>query len=73
MRQIHQITTDELLEQIYATITYYLHNRPEMDAYLARLIEGREQRYQAWVANPPPIIERLRLCRAAREQEGVLA
>lgn len=57
------------LEQIYATITYYLHNRSEMDAYLARLAKSREQRYQVWAANPPPIIERLRKLRAEREQE----
>ncbi|MBL7183471.1 MAG: DUF433 domain-containing protein, partial [Anaerolineae bacterium] len=25
------------LEQIHATITYYLHNRAEVDAYLSRL------------------------------------
>jgi len=60
------------LEQIYATITYYLHNRSEMDAYLARLAKGREQRYQVWAANPPLIIERLRKRRAEREQERVL-
>jgi uncharacterized protein (DUF433 family) len=61
------------LEQIYATITYYLHNRPELDAYLARLTEGRERRYQVWAANPPPIIERLRKLRSERELERVLA
>lgn len=60
------------LEQIYATITYYLHNRSEMDAYLARLAKGRERRYQVWAANPPPIIGRLRKLRAEREQERVL-
>ena len=61
------------LEQIYATITYYLHNRAEMDAYLTRLTNRREQRYQAWAANPPPIIERLRQFRAERERERVTA
>jgi uncharacterized protein (DUF433 family) len=61
------------LEQIYATITYYLHNRAEMDAYLARLTSRREQRYQAWAANPPPIIEHLRTFRAERERERVAA
>lgn len=38
------------LEQIYATITYYLHSRPEIDAYLLRLAKWREQRYQQSLA-----------------------
>lgn len=61
------------LEQIYATITYYLHNRTEMDAYLARLAGHRERRYQTWITTPPAIIERLRTVRAERGQERVAA
>ncbi|MFM6473646.1 MAG: DUF433 domain-containing protein, partial [Dolichospermum sp.] len=33
------------LEKIHATITYYLHNRAEIDAYMLRLARWREQRY----------------------------
>lgn len=29
------------VEEIYATITYYLHNRPQIDAYLLRLAKWR--------------------------------
>jgi uncharacterized protein (DUF433 family) len=54
------------LEQIHATITYYLHHQSEMDAYLARLWARREQRYQEWSANPSPTVERLR---ALKEQK----
>ncbi len=56
------------LEEIHATITYYLRNRSEMDAYLARLAEWREQRYREWAANPPPVVQRLRALKARREQ-----
>lgn len=48
------------LEQIHAAITYYLHNRTEMDAYLNRLASWREARYQEWAAQPSPVVERLR-------------
>ena len=48
------------LEQIYATITYYLHKRIEIDAYLARLAARREQRYREWSANSSPIVQRVR-------------
>lgn len=56
------------LEEIYATITYYLHNRAEIDAYLARLAAWREQRYREWAANPPPVVQRLRALKAEREK-----
>ena len=48
------------LEEIHATITYYLHNRAQLDAYLRRLAAWQEVRYQEWVANPSPLVERLR-------------
>lgn len=56
------------LEKIHAVITYYLHNRDEMDAYLIRLREWREQRYEEWKENPSPLIQRLRHVRAERTQ-----
>lgn len=59
------------LEQIYATITYYLHNRAEMDAYLSRLSDWREQRYREWAANPSPVVQRLRALKAQRQKERV--
>ncbi|MDY6782513.1 MAG: DUF433 domain-containing protein [Cyanobacteriota bacterium] len=57
------------MEKIYATLTYYLHNRAEMDAYMLRLARWREQRYQEWAANPSPLIQRLRVAKAQREKE----
>ena len=60
------------LENIYATITYYLHNKEELDAYMERLNEEREQRYQEWLtAEPSPAIERLRAIRDQRTREQV--
>lgn len=58
------------LEEIHATITYYLHNRPQINAYLSRLAAWREARYQEWAANPSPLVERLR---AVRTQKHNLA
>lgn len=57
------------LEEIHATITYYLHNRAEVDAYLARLAAWREEQYQQWAANPPPIVQRLRALKAQRVKD----
>ncbi len=58
------------LEKIHATITYYLHNKVEIDSYLERSREQAEREYQEWAAHPSPLIERLR---AVREQRSQLA
>lgn len=60
------------LEQVYATILYYLHNKEAVSKYLADWMEwGREMRRQQ-AANPSPEILRLRKIKAerlARQQE----
>jgi uncharacterized protein (DUF433 family) len=56
------------LEKIYATITYYLHNRTEIDAYMLRLEQWREQEYQKWADDPSPLFDRLRQVKKEREQ-----
>ncbi len=61
------------LEQIHATITYYLHNRTQIDAYLSRLTKWREQRYQESVAHPSPLVQRLRTLKAQRMNQQVNA
>ncbi|MEH1904071.1 MAG: DUF433 domain-containing protein [Nostoc sp.] len=61
------------LEQIHATITYYLHNRAQIDAYLSRLATWHEQRYQQSVAHPSPLAQRLRTLKAQRAERQVNA
>ncbi len=57
------------LEQVYATILYYLRDRERLDAYLADWLEfshmAREQQEQ----NPSPVVLRLR--RRKAEQQAV--
>ncbi|WP_445633822.1 DUF433 domain-containing protein [Nostoc sp. DSM 114161] len=57
------------LEKIYATLTYYLHNRVEIDGYMLRLAKWREQSYQESSANPSPLMQRLRVLKAQRKQD----
>lgn len=42
-------------EEIYATITYYLHNQHQVDHYLLELENWREQYYQESINNPSPV------------------
>jgi uncharacterized protein (DUF433 family) len=56
------------MEQVYATILYYLHNRVSVDAYLADwLAYGREARDEQR-RSPPPVVVRVRALKAARQR-----
>lgn len=60
------------LEKIHAAITYYLHNRAEMDAYMLRLAKWQEQHYQESLAvEPSPVMKRLKQLKAQKEKEMV--
>ncbi len=55
------------LEQIYATILYYLHNKEQVDQYLTDWLEHGERMRKLQEENPPPVVLRLRRIRAERE------
>ena len=59
------------LEQVHATITYYLHNKEQVTAYLVNWLESFDRRWQEQNRNPSPAILRLR--RIAAEREAALA
>lgn len=68
------------LEQIYATILYYLHNKQKIDAYLEDWIEFGRRMREEQERNPTPAMLRLRALtpeqRKAllnRERDSVLA
>ena len=55
------------LEQVFATLTYYLHNRPEMDKYLAQTARQEEQNYQHYLQQEQPeVVKRLLALKAER-------
>lgn len=57
------------LEEVYATITYYLHNQAEVDAYLSRITTVREVSQAEQDAHDlPAVAQRVRETRAQREQ-----
>jgi uncharacterized protein (DUF433 family) len=55
------------LEEVYAALTYYLHNQAEVDAYIARqaAIVERELR-EADASEPSPAMQRIRRLYAQR-------
>ena len=54
------------LEQVYATILYYLHNQAAVSKYLADWMEWSREARRQQAANPSPEIQRLRKIKAER-------
>jgi len=57
------------VEEIFASITYYLLNRAVLDDMLYRQWKRDEEDYQAWLANPSPLSQRLRALAQQRNLE----
>jgi uncharacterized protein (DUF433 family) len=51
------------LEQVYATILYYLHNQDAVSSYIADWLEYGEKMRAAQRLNPSPVANRLRKLR----------
>ena len=56
------------LEQVYATILYYLHNQDKLDVYMTDWLEYGQQMRAAQDRNPPPILIRLRTLKAKHQK-----
>ena len=54
------------LEQVYATILYYLHNKSSVSAYVADWLEDARQSRQRQKSRTSPFLERVRKLKAER-------
>jgi uncharacterized protein (DUF433 family) len=61
------------IEQIYATILYYLRNREAVDAYLADWLEYGRKAREEQRRNPPPVVVRLQSLKLKADAQRVLA
>ncbi len=62
------------LEEVYATLTYYWHNREQVDAYLHAVDDELERQRQIAALRPSPAVQRLRdLARQRDEQRNLLS
>jgi uncharacterized protein (DUF433 family) len=59
------------LDEIYATILYYLRNRDKVEAYLKDWLEWGERVRAEQVRNPPPVVVRLRALKAERQKAAL--
>jgi uncharacterized protein (DUF433 family) len=56
------------LEQVYATITYYLANKQKVKEYIALVRRRQEEGWQEQQRNPSPFVRSLRERMAAQRQ-----
>lgn len=54
---------------IYATVTYYLENKDQVDAYLQRVDEQLAADMARSDASPSPVVERLRALKAEQQAQ----
>ena len=65
---VHELPTLRL-EEVYATITYYLRNQVAMDAYLERAHQLAQEQMRQADANPDAVTLRLRALKEQQRQE----
>ncbi|MGB3787700.1 MAG: DUF433 domain-containing protein [Phormidesmis sp.] len=65
--------TSLTLEQVYATILYYLHNKDAVDQYMTDWIEHGERMRKEQKANPSPYTIRMRALRAKQYEKQAVA
>jgi uncharacterized protein (DUF433 family) len=61
------------LEQVHATILYYLQNRDKISAYMQDWLEWGERMRQEQDRNPPPVVVRLRTLMAEQQKTQIPA
>jgi uncharacterized protein (DUF433 family) len=65
--EIAQIYTSLTLEQVYATILYYLHNKEAVSNYIADWLEWGHRMREEQRRNPSPVVQKLMQFKAERE------
>lgn len=65
--EIAQIYTSLTLEQVYATILYYLHNKEAASNYISDWLESGHRMREEQRRNPSPVVQKLIQFKAERE------
>jgi uncharacterized protein (DUF433 family) len=67
--EIANIYTSLSLEQVYATILYYLHNREPVSKYIADWLEWGQTMREEQKRNPSPVVQKLMKIKAERKAQ----
>jgi len=71
MEAIQEMFPSLALEQVYATVLYYLRNKQSVDQYLARWLEFSRRARAEQDQNPSPAVTRLRALKSEIEASGL--
>ena len=69
--EIEQSYATITLDQVYATILYYLRNKEAVDRYMTEWIEHGERMRREQEANPTPAMVRLQELRRKQQQKQI--
>lgn len=64
--EIAQTYPSITLEQVYATILYYLHEKQKISKYMADWLEWGRKMREEQRRNPPPVVQRLMQIKATK-------
>ena len=64
--EIAKIYTSLTLEEVYATIVYYLHNKEAVSKYIAEWLEWGHRMREEQRRNPPPVVVKLMQLKAEK-------
>ncbi|MCU0537927.1 MAG: DUF433 domain-containing protein [Hydrococcus sp. Prado102] len=67
--EIANLYTSLSLEQVYATILYYLHNREQVSKYMADWLEWGQKMREEQKRNPSPVVQKLMKIKAERKAQ----
>jgi uncharacterized protein (DUF433 family) len=65
--EISQTYLTLTLEQVYATILFYLHEKEKISQYMADWLEWGLKMREEQRRNPPPVVQRLMKIKAVKE------
>ena len=65
--EIAQTYTTLTLEQVYATILYYLQNQEAVSQYMADWLEWGRKAWEEQRRNPSPVVQKLMRLKAEKE------
>jgi uncharacterized protein (DUF433 family) len=65
--EIAKIYPSLSLEQVYATILYYLHNQEQVKQYIADWLEWGQKMREEQKQNPSPVVQKLMKIKAERQ------
>ena len=65
--EIFQTYSTLTLEQVYATILYYLHNKESVSQYIAEWLEWGRKMREEQQNNPSPVVQKLMKIKAQKK------